>query len=199
MRLGLEVVLCARPDVQLQGSYGHGLSLLRALHRDPAGIDLLVADLLPVDMPCDGVQLLQALSQRWPALRVLVLSAHCNASTVTLALQAGARGFLPKSASPQLLLRAADVVARGGRFVPPDLRTALNRSRAHRTQGLPPLSEREQEIIALVLGGHGTGDMARRLGRAASTVSTQKKSAYRKLGIRSDGDLFKMRHLLPVG
>lgn len=199
LRRGLEVVLCQQPGVHLQGSYGHGLGLLRALLKQPGSIDLLVADVLSVDMAYDGMQLLRLLSRRWPALPILVLSAHCNASTVATALQSGARGFLSKSAPPAMLLRAVEVVARGGRFVPPEMRTQLNRSRQARAHGLAPLSDREHEVVHLVLSGHSTGDMARTLGRAASTISTQKKSAYRKLGIRTDGDLFQIRHLLPAG
>ncbi|KAG0742192.1 hypothetical protein G6F24_016542 [Rhizopus arrhizus] len=64
----------------------------------------------------DGLALLRRLSQRWPALPVLVLSAHCNASTVTTSMRAGARGFLSKSTAPDVMLHAIDVVARGGCF-----------------------------------------------------------------------------------
>ncbi|WMJ71375.1 response regulator transcription factor [Stenotrophomonas sp. 24(2023)] len=200
LRRGLEVVLCQQPGVQLQGSYGHGRGLLRALLRQPHDIDLLVVDVLPLDMPCDGMRFLRLLSRRWPALPILVLSAHCNASTVAMALEAGARGFLSKSAPAETLLRAVDVVVRGGRFVPAEMRAQLGRSRTQRWQhGLAPLSMREHEVVRLVLRGHRTSDMARTLGRAASTISTQKKSAYRKLGIRTDGDLFQIRHLLPAG
>ncbi len=138
------------------------------------------------------------LSRRWPLLPVLVLSAHCNASTVTLAMQAGARGFLSKETSPDMLRRAVDVLVRGGRFVPPELRTPLSRSRMRRTPEplLAALSRREREVLRLVLQGCSTGEVARRFGRTASTVSTQKRTAYRKLGIRSDGELFRIRHLL---
>ncbi|HDS1509635.1 response regulator transcription factor [Stenotrophomonas maltophilia] len=201
LRLGVEVVLRQHGGVQICGSFTREGDLLDLLHRQPGGVDLLLIDLLAPRGPELGLALLRLLSRRWPLLPVLVLSEHCNASTVTMAMQAGARGFLPKGTSPAMLMRAIDVLARGGRFVPPELRTQLNRSRMRRTPApvLTPLSRREREVLRLVLQGCTTGEVARRFGRTASTVSTQKRTAYEKLGIHSDGELFRIRHLLECG
>lgn len=201
LRLGVEVILRQHGGVQVCGSVADERALLDLLQRNPGGIDLLLIDaLLPGDAG-DGLALLRRLSQRWPLLPVLVLSEHCNASTVTTAMQAGARGFLSKATSAEMLLRAVDVVASGRRFVPPELRTQLNRPRLRRTPApvLTPLSRREREVLGLVLQGCSTGEVALRFGRSASTVSTQKRTAYRKLGIHSDGELFRIRHLLECG
>ncbi len=201
LRLGVEVVLCQHGGVQVCGSFTREADLLDLLQRQPDGIDLLLIDLLAPYGPEQGLSLLRLLSRRWPLLPVLVLSAHCNASMVTMAMQAGARGFLSKGTTPAMLRRAVEVLARGGRFVPPELRTQLNRSRMRRTPApvLTPLSRREREVLRLVLQGCTTGEVARRFGRTASTVSTQKRTAYEKLGIHSDGELFRIRHLLECG
>lgn len=202
LRLGVEVLLRQHSSIHVHGSYADPRDLLALLRHDPGCIDLLVTDALPLGDLGNGVALLRELSRHWPSLPVLVLSAHCNASTVTTAMQAGARGFLSKATTPQTLLRAVEVVARGGRFLPPELREQLHRSRSRwlpATPSLAPLSVREREVLRLVLQGCSTGEMARRFQRSASTISTQKKTAYRKLGIRSDGDLFRIRHLLEYG
>ena len=201
LRLGVEVVLCQHGGVQVCGSFTREADLLDLLQRQPDGIDLLLIDLLAPYGPEQGLSLLRLLSRRWPLLPVLVLSAHCNASMVSMAMRAGARGFLSKGTTPEMLRRAVEVLARGGRFVPPELRTQLNRSRMRRTPApvLTPLSRREREVLRLVLQGCTTGEVARRFGRTASTVSTQKRTAYEKLGIHSDGELFRIRHLLECG
>ncbi|MGF6419831.1 DNA-binding NarL/FixJ family response regulator [Stenotrophomonas sp. AN71] len=201
LRLGVEVLLRQHNGVQVRVSLSSEQRLLRLLERSPTCIDLLVFDALPMGDLGDGVALLRVLSQRWPTLPVLVLSAHCNASAVTTTMRAGARGFLSKSTAPDMLLRAVDVVARGGRFVPPELRAELNLPGARHapTPTLAPLSQREREVLGLVLKGFSTTEMALRAGRSASTISSQKTSAYRKLGIRGDGDLFRFRHLLECG
>lgn len=126
LRLGVEVLLRQHAGVQVRVSLSSEAHLLHLLERSPTCVDLLLIDALPMGDLGDGLALLHVLSQRWPALPVLVLSAHCNASTVATAMRAGARGFLSKSTPPDVLLRAIDVVARGGRFVPPELRAELN-------------------------------------------------------------------------
>lgn len=204
LRLGVEVLLRQHSGVQVRVSLSNEADLLQLLEHSPSCVDLLLTDALPmgdVGDVGDGLALLRVLSQRWPALPVLVLSAHCNASTVATAMRAGARGFLSKSTPPETLLRAIDVVARGGRFVPPELREELKLPRTRRASApvLAPLSQREREVLRLVLKGFSTSEMALRSGRSASTISSQKTSAYRKLGIRGDGDLFRFRHLLECG
>ncbi|WP_295517681.1 response regulator transcription factor [uncultured Stenotrophomonas sp.] len=198
LRLGVEVLLSQHSGVQVCASYAEPALLLARLQRDPQSVDLLVVDAFALGDRGDGLALLRELAQRYPHLPVLVLSAHCNASTVATAMKAGARGFISKATSPDMLLRALDTLSRGGRFVPPELRTQLNRSRTRRAPALAltPLSRREREVLRLVLQGCSTGEVARRFQRSASTISTQKKTAYQKLGIHSDGELFRIRHLL---
>lgn len=197
LRHGVQEVLARQAGLQVDGSYGRSGDLLQRLQQ-AAAIDLLLVDALPIGDSGEGLELLRHLSRHWPAVPILVLSAHCNAGVVSLALQAGARGFLSKACAPQMLLRAVSVVARGGRFVPPELRAQLNQSRRQRQQSMrsPRLSTRERTVLQWVLRGGSTGEMARRSGRAASTISTQKRAAYRKLGIRNDGELFRFRHLI---
>ncbi len=193
----MQELLARQAGLQVDGSYGRSGDLLQRLQQ-AAAIDLLLVDALPIGDSGEGLELLQHVSRHWPAVPILVLSAHCNAGVVSLVLQAGARGFLSKACAPQMLLRAVSVVARGGRFVPPELRAQLNQSRRQRPQSMrsPRLSTRERAVLQWVLRGCSTGEMARRSGRAASTISTQKRAAYRKLGIRNDGELFRFRHLI---
>ncbi|WP_267257596.1 response regulator transcription factor [Stenotrophomonas maltophilia] len=195
LRHGVQELLARQAGLQVDGSYGRSGDLLQRLQQQAAAIDLLLVDALPIGDSGEGLELLRHVSRHWPAVPILVLSAHCNAGVVSLALQAGARGFLSKACAPQMLLRAVSVVARGGRFVPPELRAQLNQSRRQRQQSMR-LSTRERAVLQWVLRGCSTGEMARRSGRAASTISTQKRAAYRKLGIRNDGELFRFRHLI---
>jgi len=88
LRLGLEVLLSQHSGVQVCASFADEAPLLELLQQDPHAVDLLVIDALPLGDLGDGLALLRELTQRWPRLPVLVLSAHCNASTVATAMQA---------------------------------------------------------------------------------------------------------------
>ncbi|HEL2978206.1 TPA: response regulator transcription factor [Stenotrophomonas maltophilia] len=198
LRHGVQELLAKQAGLHVEGSYGCSSDLLERLRQQEAAIDLLLVDALPIGDSGEGLELLRHVSLHWPAMPILVLSAHCNAGVVARALQAGARGFLSKTCAPQMLLRALSVVGRGGRFVPPELRAQLNQSRRQRQQSMRPLrlSMRERMVLQWVLRGGSTGEMARRCGRSPSTISTQKRAAYRKLGIRNDSELFRFRHLI---
>jgi two-component system, NarL family, captular synthesis response regulator RcsB len=58
------------------------------------------------------------------------------------------------------------------------------------------LSPREREVLRCVLDGMAVTAIARKFSRSVNTISTQKQAAYRKLGIRSDAELFKVQHSL---
>ncbi|MFB3129769.1 MAG: response regulator transcription factor, partial [Lysobacteraceae bacterium] len=155
LRHGVQELLARQTGLQVDGSYGRSGDLLQRLQQQAAAIDLLLVDALPIGDSGEGLELLRHVSRHWPAVPILVLSAHCNAGVVSLALQAGARGFLSKACAPQMLLRAVSVVARGGRFVPPELRAQLNQSRRQRQQSMrsPRLSTRERAVLQWVLRG----------------------------------------------
>lgn len=148
LRHGVQELLARQAGLQVDGSYGRSGDLLQRLQQQAAAIDLLLVDALPIGDSGEGLELLRHVSRHWPAVPILVLSAHCNAGVVSLALQAGARGFLSKACAPQMLLRAVSVVARGGRFVPPELRAQLNQSRRQRQQSMrsPRLSTRASAL-----------------------------------------------------
>jgi DNA-binding CsgD family transcriptional regulator len=91
------------------------------------------------------------------------------------------------------------VVARGGRFVPPELRAELNQpAAARRMPRAGAVEPREREVLGLVLKGSAPAKWPcdRAFGQHDQHAEA---SAYRKLGIRGDGDLFRFRHLLECG
>jgi DNA-binding NarL/FixJ family response regulator len=196
---GLEVVLNRHPGLQVVGCHSNAGKFLAALERDPNGVDVAIIDfvLSPEDMDCRS--LLLALRRRFPRLPVLVLSAHYTPVTVAAAMKAGARGYLPKVATPEQIVSALENVGKEGR-PGSDIRLAQNDGTTGQASAKPPglkeLTPREREVLKAVLKGLSTNQIAERFGRAASTVSSQKFSGFRKLGIGSDGELFNNRHLL---
>jgi len=199
---GLKVVLQTAGGLRVVGSFQSAGAFMAAVAADPAGVDVGIVDysLGPEDGDC--LNLLMALRRRYPSLPVLVLSAQHNGPTVAAALKAGARGYLPKSAAPSEIVRAVDDLKRGRLHVVADM--------AHMLTGgggeLPspeqsrhtPLSPREREVLQALLDGLTVDQIAERFGRAANTISAQKRAGFRKLGVRTNGELFKLRHLLDL-
>mgnify|MGYP006277373519 CR=1 FL=1 len=161
--------------------------------------DLVLMDQeLPVH---DGIWCTREIKRRWPEMKVLMLTMHADEQLVADAVEAGADGYLLKSASRDEVLRALRDVHEGRTYVDPrvagSLVARLRRGPVETTRlPPPPLSPRELEILSLAAGGNNNKDIADKLGLAQNTVKTHLRSIYRKCGVpdRLQAVLFAMRN-----
>lgn len=204
VRHGLVNRLMQESDFEVVGVYARTREMLAGLAKDPAQVLLLDYVLGPSEL--DGVLLIRALRVKFPQCRILVFSTHRDAATVILALRAGARGFLGKGEDMSQLVDAVRLVASGAVYLSPDMAyrvaeaTAVNYGgeACNREDALRfvSLSAREQEVIRCYLTGMTITDIAEKFSRSIKTISSQKASAFRKLGVISNNELFKIRHLI---
>jgi DNA-binding NarL/FixJ family response regulator len=188
-------ILARDRDYMLVGQCGEG----------QAGLDMcleLKPDLVVLDAKLpglNGVELLRRLTRRLPALRVLVFSAHENPVVVRQMLEAGARGFVEKTAGFAQFKRGLATIASGGTYFGPAIASVLRNVVAHPESGGSPdfLTEREREILQLVAEGHSTKGIAAKLGISAKTVDNHRTSLMRKLNIHDVASL--TRHALEQG
>jgi DNA-binding NarL/FixJ family response regulator len=140
------------------------------------GLDLILLDLaLP---GADGFEVLRELRERHPSFPVVVLSASEQAETVMRALDAGAMGFIPKTSSNELLLGALRLVLSGGVYLPAEVlrqspmpvlvsKPAAGAAVGYRDVGL---TERQAQVLALVVQGKPNKIICRELDLAEGTV-----------------------------
>lgn len=120
--------------------------------------------------------------------RVLVLTAHEEDRYIIQLLEAGARGYLPKTASLDELLEAIRTVARGESVLPPTVAAVVVRHLAGKeTSDEPaqPLTDRELEVLRLAAQGLTNYDIAQQLYISVRTVEAHLTHAYNKLGVGS--------------
>lgn len=203
VRCGLEAQLRRDPLLEIAGSHATSRALLVAMSQEPA--DVVITDFSLSSGEVDGLNLIRGLRSRFPKCKILVVSSHFNPATVSLALQAGAHGFIGKSQPSEELVTAIHTVLRGRIYLHSNMAAeiagiSLEADTPHtRPTGLleqAKLSPREYEVLRCCLDGMSTNAIAAKFSRQANTVSTQKKAAFRKLGIRTTNELFKMSHLL---
>jgi DNA-binding NarL/FixJ family response regulator len=176
-----------------------------------AGLATVPAEVLLLDFvlgsnDLDGVMLIRALRVKFPRCRILVFSTHHDVATVILTLRVGARGFISKGEDMNQLISAVRLVVSGGVYLCPDMAyrvaevTAVNYDGEGQSRGdtwsITSLSAREQEVIRCYLAGMTVGEIADKFHRSIKTISTQKASAFRKLGVMSNNELFRIRHLI---
>ena len=152
-------------------------------------IDLIVLDLNLPDL--GGLELLERLLRAVSA-PVLVLSMHAEPLYVRRALDAGARGYVSKNASPEELLTAARRILGGGRYVENDLAQTLVLGSDLAEASLDQLSARDLEILRLLVRGQSLSEIAENVGLSYKTVAnlcTQLKS---RLGAARHADLIRL-------
>jgi DNA-binding NarL/FixJ family response regulator len=186
-RAGIAMVIGSQPDLQVVGQTGDGggvVDLVRELRPDVV--------LMDVQMPgTDGVTatraLVEELAEECPG--ILVLTTFDLDETAASAIEAGASGFLLKSAEPDFLLASIRAVASGNQVVAAGATRQLwERFRARPRQDPGPeyagLTEREQEILLLAAQGLSNAEIAEREALAVGTVKTHVSRILSKLGLR---------------
>jgi DNA-binding NarL/FixJ family response regulator len=152
--------------------------------------DLVVLDLnLPGG---SGLDLLRRILLQEPRPRVLIFSMHSSPPYVMRAMQAGASGYVTKSASADELVEAIQKVASGGRYLERDLVSALAGSEVWTKGPKQPLSARELDILRLLAQGNTMSEIAAQLGASYKTIANTCTGLKQKLMVERTGDLIRL-------
>jgi DNA-binding NarL/FixJ family response regulator len=195
VRQGLQVLLSVQDDIEVVGEAADGgQAVALAAELDP---DVILLDLkLPV---MDGVAVLNELRDAGVRARALVLTSAADRGLETLAVQAGAAGFLYKDVDPDALVRALRSVHDGHTLLAPDVAAALLRSgtAAPAVRGIGALTGREREVLEQIAQGRSNREIARLLQVSEKTVKTHVSSVLAKLGVqdRTQAALLAVRQL----
>jgi len=183
VRQGLVRVLALDPEIEVVGEARDGAEGLRMIaERRPDVV------LLDVRMPgTGGIDVLAALGRTVPCL---LLTTFDDPEVALQGLRAGAKGFLLKDVSLEVLTSAIRQVAAGGTFVRPAVTERILRGleavRAHPDLDgqHERLTERETEVVRLLAGGYSNAEIARALGVAERTVKNHVSNVLAKLYVR---------------
>ncbi|MCP2246078.1 response regulator transcription factor [Lentzea aerocolonigenes] len=184
IRDALAALLDLEPDLEVVARAGDGRAAVEAAraHRP----DVAVVDL---QMPLlDGLEVTEELARALPSCAVVILTGRGRPPHLQQALQAGAKGFLPKGSPGGTL---ADVIRRvhsGSRWVDPAL--------AADALAAPPcpLTQRELEVLRLSEFGTPVAEIAARTSLSAGTVRNHLAAAVAKLGVGGRADAFQVAH-----
>ncbi|MGD9894832.1 MAG: LuxR C-terminal-related transcriptional regulator [Dehalococcoidia bacterium] len=152
-------------------------------------VDVVLLGSDVIDM--DGLDGLRRLLVRFPQARVIVLGSEDDPVVATMTIRGGADGYLPRSTSPEGLVRSLQAAKRGEVAIPralmPHIVNALRtRSSAHGGDDVyERLSQREREVLNEMTRGRSNAEIAQRLNLKESTVKTHVSSILRKTGSRS--------------
>ncbi len=178
VRSGLGAVLMAYNDMSLVGEAANGeeaVRLCRSVKPDVVLMDLK----MPV---MDGVTATRLIHESLPDIRIIALTSFGEKDLVEGALRAGATGYLLKTISAAELIAAVKGTMAGKTSLSPEAAQVLVQSLKQPKSETPDLTEREREILALMVEGLSNHDIAERLVVSQSTVKFHVSNVLSKLG-----------------
>jgi two-component system, NarL family, response regulator LiaR len=182
LREGLASFLRAFPDLNMIGEASSGIEamrLCRDLHPDVVLIDLIMPEM-------DGVTAIQAIHQDLPDIHIIALSSFSNDDLVKSALRAGANGYLLKNVTADLLAQAIRSSHAGLPVLSPEI--ALTFLEKHDMPNTPTgnhLTNREKEVLDLMITGFSNAEIGHHLNISTFTVKNHVSNILVKMGVTS--------------
>jgi len=167
---------------------------------DKGMADVLVTDYaMPGGEFGDGLPLFEFILRRYPGVKIVVMTMMDNPGVLRTLISLGVRCIISKSDDASHLIPAIHIASSGAQYFSPTVNAIVEALDKPPSAGGKEvsLSKREAEVIRLYVSGAKINDIAAQLHRSKQTVSSQKNSAMKKIGVTSDADLFK--YALEVG
>jgi DNA-binding NarL/FixJ family response regulator len=161
---------------------------IRQIDQNP-DLTLILLDLNLPDR--NGFEVLADLRNRYPAISIVVLSGFNDRANVVRALDLGAMGFIPKTAQREVMVNALRLVLSGGIYIPPDIlaraevgtASSLAAQKRPASPGELGLSERQLQVLALVMQGKSNKAICRVLDLAEPTVKSHVTAILKALDV----------------
>lgn len=161
-----------------------------------ASLDELRALLARCTEPCDLILLdwhmpgmsgpaLAQLARDLPDVPLAVISGTARNDEVLAAVQAGVKGYIPKTCSPEYFAHALQMLLAGGSSVPTDVLTAKPAAAQASAPWMVQMSDRETEVLRGVAQGQSNKEIGRTLGLAEVTIKLHLRNVFRKMDVKS--------------
>jgi len=193
VRDGIRSLLALVADVEVIGEATNGKEALEITKR--LSPDVVLMDLaMPI---MGGLEATRRIHREFPGIKVLALTQYDDSEYVIPVIEAGARGFVSKMAAFSELTLAIQAVYKGDSFLSPSAAATLVEEYQHRNAAegekdlYQQLTDREREVLKLVVEGHTAREIAEMLIVSPKTVEWYKTSLMKKLNIHNKTDLIK--------
>ncbi len=180
VRKGFRRILEDDPDIQVIGEAGSGVDAIQMAEKFAPRV--VVMDMA---MPgLDGVQATREILKKAPTTAILILSMYAEENYIRNAFEAGAKGYLLKSAIEVDLTEAVKTVASGRRYA-----SGLKPGEGQPADGFEMLTQREKQVLQLIAQGNSNKEIAAMLQLSVNTVSVHRANLMEALNIHRTAEL----------
>jgi DNA-binding NarL/FixJ family response regulator len=183
VRAGIRALLEKLPGIEVVGEADNGRQALELISTQ--GPNLVLLDISMTQL--GGLEALPRIVKDFPAVKVLILSAHANEEYVLRALRSGAAGYMVKEAAAEELELAIKAVVQGKTYLSPLVSRTVVESYLHRSAGeegpVEQLTARQREVLQLIAEGKNTKEIAGTLDISIKTVEAHRLQLMARLNI----------------
>lgn len=196
VRSGLRQIAQAESDITVVGEAADSGELLDVLRKQESDVVLM-----DISMPGkNGLEALKLVKERWPGTAVLMLSMYPEDQYAVRSVKAGASGYLHKNSPPETVIQAIRTVAKGKKFITPELAEQLA---THIGQDADQplherLSDREYQTMSMIASGHTLSQIAEQMSLSPKTVSVYRARLLEKMRLKNNAELthYALKHKL---
>jgi DNA-binding NarL/FixJ family response regulator len=196
LNVGLREVIGAEPDMEVVGELHERDAMREDVLQSAA--DVVITECLPYDRSgCTSFQMIESIRAAKPTMKILALECRCSSEQFSLAIKAGADGFLTREAQASDFVTAIRSISRGQTYVSPSIVTKMVNTYVLKTphgtleDPYETLSEREREVMLLAAVGHTNREIARTLHLSEQTIHNYRANVMEKLGFHDRVELLK--------
>jgi len=188
VRAGARGIISSDVSVVIVAEAATPEDLMDALAKEPC--DVLVTDLTMPGQQPDGLPMLAAVRRKYPAVGIVLFTVSTNSRLLQLAIASGVKCVVNKNAAMDELPQAINAAVRGKPYIGQSLQAELGAGPdKKRIKGVSQLSPREIEVLRLIAAHRTVSEIAQQQNRSVATISHQKISGMRKLGLTTDAEL----------
>ncbi len=178
---GLTAIINNQPGFEVSQSFSTAHALLESLPFEQP--DIIITD---INMPgMDGIELTKEILQKYPQIKVMVLSMHTDGNYVRKAMAAGAKAYILKDSKSEEVFEAIQTIASGDTYISPRASNAM----IQENQQMPELTPREIQVLQSIADGLSTKEIADTLNLSHHTVDTHRKNLMIKSKCNNVGHL----------
>lgn len=194
VRQGLEFLLSTVDDLEVIDGFSDGESFLKYLETQPHP-DIVLLDLVMPGM--NGIEITEILKNKYPDIKILVLTSYVDDEHVISAIDKGADGYEMKDVQPEQLIKTIKEVVSGNKIIHPQAQSVID-SVSKKPHVTNKLSKRETEVLAEMVKGKTNKEIASALFVSEKTVKTHVSHIFAKLQVtdRTQAAIYAMENKL---
>ena len=190
VRKGIKMLISGDESIEILGEAASGTEALQRVKS--MGPNIIITD---ISMPgMSGIELAEKIKTEYPSTKVLVLSTHNDEEYILRSFEAGALGYLPKDTEEDEFLAAIKTVADGDVYYTNEVSNILTKSLIKQKRSFDDtrdLTEREKEILKLIVEGLSNKEIGDKLFISVRTVDTHRRNIMDKIEAKNTAELVR--------